>query len=148
MHVDKTWALLGLSSSPACSPGAGRGSEIQIQSPFPFPSPKTHTLTRMHLNAIPLSRPVLFDHVLNCKGKQWKASVNGELWHIFCYIQPWIPAGVHYCLCVHPPEEGMVLLGEGKTECGWRYCRGKVMHHELSQIQFHGGPIPQSKTGC
>lgn len=37
----------------------------------------------------------------------------------------------------------MVLLGEGKMEfSGWRYCSGKIMQHELSQIEFHGGAIP------
>lgn len=73
------------------------------QGSLPPPSyPQRHTLwlpsTRIHLNAIPRSCPVLFDHVLNCKRKQRKASVKGELWHIFCYIQPWIPVAVSAAL--------------------------------------------------
>lgn len=54
----------------------------------------------------------------------------------------------HYCMCVHQLKESLALPGEGKVERVCRYCRGEVMQHELSQIRFHGGPIPQTKTGC
>lgn len=74
------------------------------------------------------------------KKKQWKASVKGELWHIFCYIQPWIPAGgmEHYCMCDHQWEGTSVIQGGGTPlwlRLWW------VEQCELSQIRLHGEPV-------